>query len=364
MEIVAAVVREDGGTLSIETLDLAEPRESEILVRLVATGVCHTDLKARALSRYAPKPVVLGHEGAGIIERVGGAVRAVVPGDHVVMTYDSCAICPSCVENEPAYCYQSRARNFGCTRPDGSTTLSGNGVPVHGSFFGQSSFATFALGTERNVVKVRKDAPLELLGPLGCGIQTGAGAIINTLSVSSGRSVAIFGVGSVGLSAVMAARLVNASRIIALDVLDHRLDRALELGATDTVNTLSEPADEAIERIAPHGVDVALDTTAVAPLMRQAIQSLAPRGTFGFVAVPPEQEFPVDLSHLLRGGRRVRGVIQGDSKPHVFIPALVDFYMQGRLPIDKIVTYYPFDRIDDAFGDSRAGTAIKPVLRF
>ena len=172
MEIVGAVVREDGGTPSIETLDLAEPRESEILVRLVATGVCHTDLKARALSQYAPKPVVLGHEGAGIIERVGSAVRAVAPGDHVVMTYDSCAICPSCVENEPAYCYQSRARNFGCTRPDGSTTLSANGVPVHGSFFGQSSFATFALGTERNVVKVRKDAPLELLGPLGCGIQT------------------------------------------------------------------------------------------------------------------------------------------------------------------------------------------------
>jgi len=364
MEILAAVVRENGGTTTLETLDLAEPGESDILVRLVATGVCHTDLKARELSRYAPKPVVLGHEGAGIVERVGAAVRTAAPGDHVVMTFDSCAVCPSCVQNEPAYCYESRPRNFGCTRPDGSTTLSSAGAPIHGSFFGQSSFATFALGTERNVVKIRQDAPLELLGPLGCGIQTGAGAIINTLGVGQGHCVAIFGVGSVGQSAVMAARLMGASRIIALDVLDHRLDRALALGATDTVNTQRELAHEAIERIVAHGVDVAFDTTGVAPLMRQAIQSLAPRGTFGFVAAPPDGEIPVDLSHLLAGGRRVRGVIQGDSKPHAFIPALVDFYMQGRFPIDKIVTYYPFDRIGEAFDDSSTGTTIKPILRF
>src|SRR5690606_5528537 len=217
MKIKAAVFRDKSGKASIETLDLEEPRDDEILVRMVATGVCHTDIKV-STTDMSPRPIVLGHEGAGVVERVGSRVAKVKPGDHVVMTYDACGRCPSCLANQRTYCDEVGPRSFGGNRPDGSSPLSQDGRKVHGSFFGQSSFAEFAIGYERNVVKVRKDVPLELLGPLGCGLQTGAGAAINALKVGVGQSFAVFGAGSVGLRALMAARLQAAGRILPIHV--------------------------------------------------------------------------------------------------------------------------------------------------
>src|SRR5688572_27251179 len=192
MKIQAAVLRTAGAPLSIETLEVDGPREDEIAVRLVASGICHTDLRACEDAGPVPRPIVLGHEGAGIVERVGAAVRKVAPGDAVLMSFDSCGRCPCCLGNAPAYCHQLLERNFGGRRPDGSAPfIDSEGKPVFGSFFGQSSFATHALCRERNVVRCGADAPLELLAPLGCGVQTGAGAVLLSLKVERGDAVAV-----------------------------------------------------------------------------------------------------------------------------------------------------------------------------
>jgi len=362
MKIRAAVFRDGTHNPSMEELDLAGPRAGEVLVKLVATGVCHTDLKSSGPGPV-PKPVVLGHEGAGIVEAVGAGVTKVAKGDHVVMTFGFCGHCASCNDAEPAYCHNQGALNFFCSPVEGLRFKDGKGADVHGDFFSQSSFATHAVGHERNVVKVRKDAPLELLGPLGCGIQTGAGAILNDFKLKPGQSLAVFGVGALGLSAIMAARIAGASRIIAIDRHQHRLDLARELGADETIVAGADPVSAQVLGFVPDGVNFALDTTGVLSVMRQAIDSLAPRGMAGFVTSPWDgSELSVSVRHLLFG-RKIRGIIEGNSNPDVFIPMLIDFYMQGRFPFDRLVKFYPFEKIADAFHDSEAGTTVKPILR-
>ena len=212
MQITAAVARAKNAPLSLEEVSLAEPRADEVLVRLVAAGICHTDISMRDHIIYpVPHPVVLGHEGAGIVERIGAGVTRLAAGDPVILTSASCGHCPSCNSGLPIYCYEFNDRNFTGTRIDGSSPLSKGGEIIH-YYQGQSSFATHAVIRERSVVKVPKEAPLEMLAPLGCGIMTGAGAVINSLGVGIDNSVAVFGTGSVGLSAIMAAKLVGRRR--------------------------------------------------------------------------------------------------------------------------------------------------------
>lgn len=364
MQIQAAIVRESG-KIAVETVDLDAPRDNEILVRNVATGICHTDLLVMNQVLPAPLPMALGHEGAGIVVKVGANVTKVVPGDHVLMSYDYCGDCPSCNANKQTYCHQSFEYSFGGRRPDGSATLSKDGTPIGSSFFGQSSFATHSLCYDRNVVKVRKDAPLELLGPLGCGIQTGAGAILNALDVEKGSDVAIFGAGAVGLAAIMAAKIAGARRIFAIDVKPDRLALARELGATHAINGASE---EALALIAEHtdaGVMYALDTTGVKPVMSQAVACLAPRGTCVWIAgVSPDMNIEVNPLFLLYG-RSVRGVIEGDSHDaQAFITRLIDLYMDGKFPFDRLIKTYPFAEFSKAMSDGKSGAAIKPVVVF
>ncbi len=364
MKIHAAVTRATHAPMALEELELEEPRDDEILVRLVATGICHTDIVMRDQLYPVPQPVVLGHEGAGIVERIGRAVTKVAPGDHVLMTYNSCGHCPSCDHDAPTYCHDFFGYNFSGARPDGTTPLSKGNERIHGNFFGQSSFATRALCHQANVVKVRADVPLEGLAPLGYGVQTGAGAIVNVLKPGPGQSLAVFGTGSVGLSAIMAARLIGANTIIAVDLVDSRLALARELGATHAINAKND-AGKAIMEWTGAGVDFSFDTTGNAKVMRQAMDCLAPRGTCGYVgATAPGIEVAYDPVHMMSGGRTLRGIVEGESKFDVFIPALIDLYMQGRFPLDKLVTYYPFERINDAIRDSEAGTVVKPVVRF
>ena len=234
---------------------------------------------------------------------------------------------------------------------------------MHGDFFYQSSFATHAIGSGRNVIKVRDDAPLELLGPLGCGVQTGAGAVLNDFELRSGQTLAVFGVGTLGLSAVMAARIAGAGRVIAIDRHAHRLELARELGADETILAGADSVAKEILRRVPGGVDFSLDTTGVLTVMRQAVDALAPRGTCGFVTSPWDgTELSVSVRNLLVG-RKLRGIIQGNSNPATFIPLLVDHYMGGRFPFDKLVRFYPFDGIAQAFHDSEEGVTVKPILR-
>jgi aryl-alcohol dehydrogenase len=309
VKIRAAVFRQGSAEPNIEELDLSGPKPGEVLVRMVATGVCHTDLKSAGADSPLPRPVVLGHEGAGVVEAVGEGVTKVGPGDHVVMTFGSCGACPTCLEAHPSYCHDFN--NFVSRRPADAPYLSAGGEAVHGDFFSQSSFATHAIGIERSVIKVREDAPLELLGPLGCGIQTGAGAVFNEFRLTPGKTLAVFGVGSLGLSAVMAAQIAGARRVIAIDRHAQRLELAGELGATDMIEAGAGPMTPEVMDLLPAGVDFALDTTGAPEVMAQAVEVLAPMGSCGFVTGPWDgSPLPLSVRPLLRG-RVIRGIGEG-----------------------------------------------------
>ncbi len=364
MQITAAVVRAPSGAFDLETLNLEEPRAGEVLVRVVATGVCHTDMVMRDQHLPTPQPVVLGHEGAGVVERVGSGVTKVAVGDHVVMTFNSCGKCPSCWEHAPTYCHEFFPRNFMGGREDGSSGLSRGEEVIHGNIFGQSSFATYALCHERNAVKVDRDAPLERLGPLGCGVMTGAGAIMNALKVPAGRSLVVFGAGAVGLSAVMAAKAVDAGPIIAVDINPERLALALELGADHALNPVEGDVIEKIQAITGTGANYAIDTTANLKVMRQAVDCLGPRGVCGLVgASKPGDELPLDAVSVMSGGKVVRGVVEGDADPDVFIPKLIALHQAGRFPFDRLIRFYPLSQINQAVADGESGRVIKPVVR-
>ena len=252
-------MRKKGGPLKIEPLELEGPRDDEVLIRIVASGICHTDIDMIDYWESVEIPVVLGHEGAGLVEQVGKQIRGVTPGDHVVLSYQSCGHCRPCRNGHPADCKRFYELNFDFARLDDSNAMHRSGVRGH--FFGQSSFATYTIATMRNLVKVPKDLPLEMLAPLGCGMQTGAGTVMNSLKVSKGSSIAIFGTGTVGLAAIMAARIVEAKPIIGVDIKPNRLQVALERGATHAINSSCDDVTSLITGITGSGVDYVVETT-------------------------------------------------------------------------------------------------------
>lgn len=365
MKTEAAVSRDGQPFPQIETLDLEGPRPGEVLVRIVASGICHTDLGVHAGTGgggLTPKPVVLGHEGAGIVEAIGEGVATLKPGDHVVMSGSSCGACPSCRNNLPSYCHDMMRRNFGGRRPDGSSAFSQNGETIFGQFFGQSSFARYSVAPERSCVKLADDVPLEIAAPMGCGVITGTGAVIRSLKVGAGETIAIFGVGGVGLSAVMAARLVGASRIIAVDVNPERLKLAAELGATDVVDSSAGDATAAIREITHGGANYSFNTTGVPEVWTAALDCLTMMGVAGFVTAPRAPWAPA-VFPMLAGGKSMKGILGGDAAPQLFIPMLAGYWRQGRLPLEKLIRYYRFEDIGQAFEDAASGAAIKPVLK-
>ncbi|MEV0388856.1 NAD(P)-dependent alcohol dehydrogenase [Nonomuraea sp. NPDC050643] len=369
MRITAALTETRGAPFTLTPLELDDPRPGEVVVRMVSSGVCHTDLIMRDQWYPVPLPAVLGHEGAGVVEAVGDAVRHVAPGDHVVLTFNSCGGCRMCDQGRPAYCDGFFGCNFAGARPDGTSPLrraeGGGRDVVHGVFFGQSAFATHALASGRNVVKVDADAPLELLGPLGCGVQTGAGAVLNSLDPPAGSSLAVFGAGSVGISAVMAAVIAGCSTIVAIDLNERRLDLARELGATHVIDAAAEdPVERLRDLTGGLGPGYTLETTAVPSVLRQAVDTLCNGGTCGVIgAAALGTEVSLDMSTLLFG-RSVRGIVEGDSVPRRFIPQLVEFHRQGRFPFDRLIKTYAFEDINQAVEDSEKGTTLKPVLTF
>lgn len=366
VDVKVAVLRKSGAELQIESAQLGAPRPTEVRVRIVATGVCHTDMVVRDQLFPTPLPIILGHEGAGIVESVGNAVTTVAPGDHVVMTYMSCGLCLPCETGHPAHCSHMHPLNFGGGRIDGSTSTCScvNHSPIHDHFFGQSSFSTYAIANERNVVKVSKDAPLELLGPLGCGIQTGAGSVLKALNVEAGSSFAAFGAGAVGLASVMAARVAGATTIIAVDVTPSRLELALELGATHVINSREEDPVKRIHAITGGGVNYSLECSGRAEVLRQAIDAVTTLGTCGIVgATKVGTEVAFNINDVMIPGKRIMGIVQGDVVANAFIPTLVDLYMQGRFPFDKLCRFYSFDQVNEAMADSERGVTIKPILR-
>lgn len=365
MNIRAALSYGADSPTVVEDVEIDEPRGSEILVRMVASGVCHTDLvvkKTWPVNNPDRLPVVLGHEGAGVVEAVGPNVTKVKPGDHVLLSYASCRQCKQCDAGKPYYCTQFGLLNMGGGRVDGGPQLTRNGAPVFGGFFGQSSFASYALSSDSNTVVVDPGLDLKVVAPFGCGTQTGAGAVLNTLNTQPGDSVAIFGCGGVGLAAAMAAKAAGAEVIIAVDPVEQRRQVALEVGATHVIDPLSDDVVGTIRELTGGGANGSVETSARAEVVKQALQCLAPMGTCVNLGVGTP-EFPFTMQ-LVSGGRRLTSIIEGEADPQEFLPRLIDLYRNGQLPIDRLIKYYKFDDFEQAVHDSETGATIKPVLLF
>jgi aryl-alcohol dehydrogenase len=355
------VLRRPDGAYSLETVELVDPGPGQVVVRIEAVGHCHTDLLPRAGVLPIPMPMIAGHEGAGVVAAVGPGVASVAPGDHVVLSFASCGACAACVAGHPASCDLFAPLNLIAAPIDGVATVTdASGTAVAARWFGQSSFATHALATERNVVKIDDDLPLELMAPLGCGLQTGAGTVINVLRPQPGESIAVFGSGAVGSAAIMAAAAAGCTTIVAVDLHRRRLDLALELGATHVVDGAAPDVAAQVIASTGRGVLHAVDTTGVGSVVATALESLSVRGTLALVGVSqPDLLVP---GSALAMGKAVVGVIEGDADPKTFIPLLTRLWRRGKFPIEKLVQTFPLAEIDTAERAAAAGEVVKPVL--
>lgn len=361
MQITAAVLRTPDGPYALEPVELAAPAADEVLVRIVGAGMCHTDVLPRADGTLSPPPIITGHEGAGVVEAVGSDVNGITVGDHVVLSFDSCGACEACLAGHPAHCETFLIRNLLGRRMDLTTGVTdGNGEEVASRWFGQSSFATHALATARNVVVVDKGLPLEKLGPLGCGIQTGAGSTLVALDVQPGTSVVVFGAGAVGLAAVMGAVVAGATTIIAIDLHQHRLDLALELGATHVIDGGADDVVAQIHGLTGGGAHHAVDTTGVPAVMTNALACMRLGGVAGFVGI---QVGDLVLDGLALVGKTAIGILEGNADPHTFIPRMIELWQAGRFPFDRLIEEFPLADINEAEQASLSGRVIKPVLR-
>jgi aryl-alcohol dehydrogenase len=344
--------------MSIATVDLADPGPGEVLVRVVAAGICHTDLVTRSFWPADRSPMVFGHEGAGVVEAVGAGVDHV---DQVVMSFRSCGACTACREGHPAYCDMFVLLNASGGRADGSSPLSLDGVPVYGSFFGQSSFATHAISHADNTVVVDPDVDLSVAAPFGCSVQTGAGTVLNVLKPERGTWVVVYGAGGVGLAAVMAAVALGAE-VVVVDPIPERRALAIELGARAAIDPSAAAISDAVVDATLGGANHTLDTTALPDVINSAVRALAPCGGLALVGLGAP-EVTLTVADLMSKGRSIMGVIEGDARPHKTLPALLSMHRDGVLPVEKLIRSYEFADINTAFADAAAGRVIKPVLR-
>ncbi|AII08455.1 NAD(P)-dependent alcohol dehydrogenase [Rhodococcus sp. NM-2] len=365
MTIIAALAREPHSNFQFQQVSLAELRPDEILVEIRGVGICHTDIAARDGIYGLPYPIVLGHEGSGVVTTVGAGVTTVAPGDHVVVSFNSCGRCTSCTSGNPAYCRDFAVENYIGTRPDGSRALESEAGPVYSHFFGQSSFATHAVVNQRNVVAVDADLKLAQLGPLGCGLQTGAGAVMRSMRCHAGSSLIILGAGPVGLAAVMAARIQGCSPILVVEPHEARRTMATDMGATHTIDpTADGDLAEGVRRIVPGGVDYVFDTTGRVDVIRSAIAAVGCNAVLGLVGVPSDfsVDLPLNIVSTMQTGLTVKGIVEGDSDPSEFIPELIGHYRAGRFPFDKMITTFPLSAINEAVAAQHRGDVVKAVL--
>ncbi|MER5966902.1 NAD(P)-dependent alcohol dehydrogenase [Streptomyces sp. NPDC002057] len=361
MRFKAAVLRAYEDPFTVEEVNLrTEPAAGELLVEIAGSGMCRTDLAVRRSAGRSPLPAVLGHEGAGVVVRsAGGPDGAIDVGDHVVLSFDSCGDCRNCRGAAPAYCDSFASLNlFGGREEEPPRLTDATGGALAPRWFGQSSFAEYALVPARNAVRVDPTLPLELLGPLGCGFLTGAGAVLNTFRAGPGDTLVVLGAGAVGLAAVMAATAAGV-RTVAVDRHPRRLDLAERFGAVPLpARTAALP--EQIRRLTDGGAQYALDTTASVPLINDALHALRPTGTLGLVA-RLHTALSLDPGTLDRG-RGIRHICEGDAVPGLLIPRLTALWQAGRFPFDQLIRTYPLADVNEAERDCDAGRVIKPVL--
>ncbi|MEU1122223.1 NAD(P)-dependent alcohol dehydrogenase [Streptomyces sp. NPDC005899] len=361
MRFRAAVLRSYGDPFAVEEVALVtELAAGEVLVRIAGCGMCRTDLAVRRSAGSSPLPAVLGHEGSGVVVRTGGGPgTGLAVGDHVVLSFDSCGHCRNCRGAAPAYCDSFASLNlFGGRAEDVPRLTDAAGAALAPRWFGQSSFAEYALVSARNAVRVDSALPVELLGPLGCGFLTGAGAVLNTFAAGPGDTLVVVGAGAVGLAAVMAAGAVGAPTV-AVDRHPRRLALAERFGAIPLAADTAGLA-ERIRRLTGGGAQYALDTTACAPLINETLRALRPTGSLGLVA-RLHTALPLEPGTLDRG-RSIRHICEGDAVPGLLIPLLTRLWQAGRFPFDQLIRTYPLADINQAERDCDAGRVVKPVL--
>lgn len=353
----AAVLLDAGADPQLTDVAVRPPVDDEVLVEIAAVGICHTDVSVA--SRFRKLPMVFGHEGAGTVIDAGPAAAHRV-GERVVLTFASCGVCAHCTADRPAYCDHSTDLNMRGGGRDETSALLLDGTPIAGEFFGQSSFATHAIARSRNAVALSADIDAALAAPLGCSVQTGVGAVLNVLTPGPDDSVVVFGAGAVGLSAVMGARIAGCRTIVAVDPIAHRRELATELGATAVIDPSASDVAAAVLELTG-GAAAALDTTARSDVIAAAVTVLRSRGTLALVGLGAlTAELPVAL--IMGKGLTIRGVVEGDSEPHTFIPLLLEHHRRGELPVDKLVSTYRFDEFDRAWAAAKGGEVVKPVL--
>lgn len=358
----AAVIYNPGEKYVIETIEVASPKANEVMVKIVGCGLCHTDELAQTGIIPITMPVVLGHEGAGVVVEIGPGVEGINVGDHVVLSYSSCGHCEMCLTGNANICVNNMKLNFGGAMSDGTTRLSLNGKDV-ANFFGHSSFGNYAVANQRNVVVVDKDVDLTILGPLGCGIQTGAGTVLNGLRCKFGTSIVVFGAGAVGCAAIMAAKIANCQNIIAIDIVPEKLQLAKELGATHVINGKEvEDVVKEIQEITKGGAHYSVETTGVPALVNQALYCLRTGGHCAVVGVSGDVTINV-FGAIMLEGRTMQGFIQGNAIPQLFIPKLVEYFKAGLFPLDKLIKVYDLEQINEAYDDVHKGKALKAVVK-
>jgi len=365
MKIKAAVLYQYNEPLVVDVVDLDPPQAGEALVKLVGCGLCHTDLSAAQGAAQVPTPAVLGHEGAGIVQQIGPGVTRVSPGDHVVLTGSaSCGQCRYCVRGIPSLCDKFRPVKFTGVLPGNQRRLSKDGQALS-HFFVQSAFAEYAVVPQEAAIKIREDAPLDIVGILGCSALTGISSVINSARVEAGTDVAVIGCGGVGLSSIMGARLVGAGNIIAVDIRDSQLEMARELGATHSINARRENVIRRIKEITDGGADYTFWGTDNTDALVQSIIALRPGGTCILMAgVPAGTTISFDRLALY-DEKTIRGCRSGTARASIDIPVYVNLFMDGRLPIDRLVTHrYRFDEINTALQGLQAGEIVKSVIVF
>nr|WP_238553879.1 NAD(P)-dependent alcohol dehydrogenase [Gordonia sp. KTR9] len=361
MRTIAALSHGPGTPFVLSEVDLASLQDTEVLVRIEAAGICHTDVSFKEFSAVN-SPALYGHEGAGIVEAVGAAVTDVTVGAKVLVSYNSCGTCPQCIAGNRAYCENFLVLNASGSRTDGTSTVSVDGSPVYSSFFGQSSFARHAIATRENVVVVADEVDLTIAAPMGCGFQTGAGSVVNVLRPDSSSAVVVFGAGGVGMAAIMAARAVGAPTVVAVDLSQRRREIALDVGATHVLDGADGNLVDQIVEITGGGATHALDTTAVPTVIASAAAALRALGTLVTVGIGTP-EITINIADLINSGKSIRGSIEGDSDPHSMIPLLLAWHGEGKFPVEKLIDVFPFEQINDAITGMR-DAVIKPVLTF
>ncbi|EHB59176.1 Alcohol dehydrogenase zinc-binding domain protein [Mycolicibacterium rhodesiae JS60] len=351
--------------IGVEDLDVPEPGPTDVRVRIVASGVCHSDATVLHGGLPTPLPIVLGHEGAGVVDKVGTDVDGIVVGDHVVISIViGCQSCPHCARGTRELCLTNMQSAFSGALIDGSTPLRRGQETIH-SFFSQSSFAEYAVVPAAAVVPIRKDAPLETAALLGCGVMTGIGAVTRRAKVPAGASVVVIGVGGVGLSAVMGAKAAGATTIIAIDILDDKLQMAKNFGATHTINSArQDPIAETME-ITGWGADFAFDAVGVGTTLETAFGLVHTGGEVVAIGLTDvTATVTVDVFGLLFQ-KRLTGTYGGSIDPHVDIPETVDRFMDGTLPLDRLISKkYSLEQAPEVFADMAAGRIARGVIVF